>query len=262
MTREQAQLHRKTLRGSNDIAIKAIQNMIGVTADGDAGPATWEAFEDAAAKAYGVNVDRSLHLPKAQYFPGTYEKDLIVMHHTAGGSPRSSLNGWIADKTRVGTAYFVDRDGTVYEVFPPDGAAGNLGLGGRQETRSIGIEICNWGWLKKQADGRFAAWPGLDAKRPTTFIPEEKVHTASWRGDRYWEKYTEAAIVASINLADYLCDRFGIDRDVAPPEREATNFERFKNFKGVIAHYHVRRDKTDVSPAYPWHRLTEKIETK
>ena len=238
--------------------IAAFQSRLGVTPDGRPGPVTRGALEDAAALAYGIGLDRTtLRLPKSQYFPGTYEKDLLVMHHTAGGSAASSVASWKATATRVATAYLVERDGTVYEVMPPEAAAGNLGLGGRQETRSIGIEICNYGWLKKGPDGKCRAWTG-------TVV--DHVTEAPWRGERYWETYPEVQVAASINLARYLLDRFGVaaggrlDADVADEDREHTDFARWKAFRGILSHYHVRADKTDVSPAFPWERLREAIE--
>ncbi|HEX9950645.1 MAG TPA: N-acetylmuramoyl-L-alanine amidase [Rubricoccaceae bacterium] len=151
------------------------QRRLGVRPDGDPGPQTYAAAHRAGEHAFGLRVDRTtLRLPPAQFMGGTWPKDLLVYHHTAGGSAASSLASWVATPTRVGTAYLVERDGTVYEVFDPAASAGHLGLGGRQETRSIGIEICNWGWLHK-VGAAWRAWPRSKAGQPTVTIDDANV---------------------------------------------------------------------------------------
>lgn len=240
---------------------KAWQTRLGVVADGKPGPLTMAAAHRAGERAFGLTVDRTtLRLPPAQFMGGNWPKDLLVYHHTAGGSAASSLASWIATPTRVGTAYFVERDGKVFEVFDPAASCGHLGLGGRQETRSIGIELCNWGWLHKVGTG-WRAWPRTKAGQPTVTVEDSKVHVAQWRGEPAWEVYPEAQIAASIRLGLYLIARFGLDPDVAPsPFHAGYDLDRFKAFRGVIAHAHVRKDKTDVSPAFPWERLRAAVE--
>ena len=48
-----------------------------------------------------------------------YTGDLVVLHFTAGTTGRSALDTWRGDPARVATAYIVDTDGTIFEVFPP-----------------------------------------------------------------------------------------------------------------------------------------------
>src|SRR3989338_7776366 len=66
-----------------------------------------------------VPIDRSLRLPASQYVPGARRKSGIAIHHTVGGTARETYELWCADgragrKPRlVGTAYIVDRDGTL-----------------------------------------------------------------------------------------------------------------------------------------------------
>jgi hypothetical protein len=46
-------------------------------------------------------------------------KDLLVLHFTAEASAEGAFSSWVADTSRVATAYIVDRDGTIYETFDP-----------------------------------------------------------------------------------------------------------------------------------------------
>lgn len=203
-------------------------------------------------------IDRTtLRLPRGQYFARPRPKDLVVLHHTAGGSAASSVSWWRRDGSTIATAYIIDRDGTVYECFDPSFWAFHLGLRGTNgavDQRSVGVELANWGWLE-EAGGGFTNYRGAPVDRADVYD-----HGRRWRGHRYWEAYPEAQVEAAIRLTEVLVRRFGIDPDVAPAHLGAPDTSRYKKFRGVIAHHHVRTGKTDVSPAFPWDRLTEAVE--
>ena len=44
-------------------------------------------------------------------------KKSLFLHHTASSTANSSWSWWNNNKERVGTAYLIDRDGTVIECF-------------------------------------------------------------------------------------------------------------------------------------------------
>jgi len=204
----------------------------------------------------GLALDRSLRVRPGQFIDQAQAKSLIVVHHTADGSPKASLNWWNQDPKRIATAYVVDRDGTVHETFDPSRWAYHTGTGSALDKRSVGIELTNWGWLTKK-DGRYYNWRGGE-------IDASDVVEAPWRGQHYWQRYPQAQIDALLRLVPAVCDRFDIDRDCAPGvwgERHA-DYKRFKRFEGVITHAHVRADKTDLSPAFPWSDLTVAVERR
>ncbi len=195
---------------------------------------------------------RSMQLPASQYFAAEYAKSLVVLHHTAGGSESSSVAWWRQDPARIATAFIIGRDGSTFRCFHPAHWAYHLGIGGAIEKRSIGIELANWGPLKKTSDGRFLNWAGR-------VVQPADVLEMPWRGERYWERYPEAQIKAAIELTADLVSTFGIDPDVAPWPTAAPDLRRWRAFEGVIAHCHVRADKTDLSPVFPWRRLETAI---
>ena len=57
-----------------------------------------------------VHVDRRMRLPAAEFFPGAQRKSGIALHHTVGGTAKSTFGWWLTDHTdgggatRVGTA--------------------------------------------------------------------------------------------------------------------------------------------------------------
>ena len=115
-----------------------------------------------------VNVDRSLRLPESEYFAEPQAKSGIALHHTVCDDAHTTVRLWRADRTaggtlrRVATAYAIDRDGTVFELFDPAGWAFHSGLPWPYrprvafEQRFIGIEITSQGGLTEH-DGRLYA---------------------------------------------------------------------------------------------------------
>ena len=81
-----------------------------------------------------VNVDRSLELPQSEYYAEPQAKSGIALHHTVCNDAHTTVRLWRADKTKAGkprhvaTAYVIDRDGTVFELFDPAAWAFHLGL--------------------------------------------------------------------------------------------------------------------------------------
>src|SRR5919109_600338 len=105
-----------------------------------------------------MNVSLEWRLGAAEYFAHSHPKDLVVLHHTVGASARSTFESWRTDGKRIATAYIVERDGAIYEIFPPECWAYHIGVKGRRELdrRSIGIEIASEGALECRAGQYFA----------------------------------------------------------------------------------------------------------
>lgn len=174
-----------------------------------------------------------------QYYHSTQKKKRIVLHHTAGGTAISSINWWDRYRDHVCTPYIIDRDGTIYEVFPPQYWAYALGINSSwAEKKSIHIEICNYGWLNK-INGQYYTGYG-------TPISEDKVveYNEKHRGHLYYEKYTDAQVESVMYLINYLSEKFNI---------EIKDVEKFwwynkQSKKTLISHTTVRKDKSDIHP--------------
>lgn len=190
-------------------------------------------------------------LPSDDYFQESCNKRMIVLHHTVGASAESSMHFWADDPRRVATAFVIERDGTVYQTFPAAMWAYHIGLGDKLlEKESIGIELASEGGLIEQ-DGRFYKFGKVSPK--TQYIGPVYDNGSEWRGYRYFAEYTEEQVNAAIELAIMLCDQFKILPICAI---DPTSYDpNAVDDMGITTHATLRRDKSDLHPGFPWHKL-------
>lgn len=196
-------------------------------------------------------IDRSLRLPTAAYFPTAEQKTGIAVHHTVGGTAKSTFQYWAGNAEMVGTAYIIDRNGTIYEVFDPKAWAWQFGLKWPSEEkiafekRFIGIEIASEGGLV-ESNGQLYCFGTVS---PKTLKPRGDTFDCGrdYRGFRYFDKYDPAQVTSLCALIDWLCGQFPIPKQV-PANPEEYRGEALKGFTGIIGHTMVRLDKTDPIP--------------
>lgn len=230
-----------------------------------------------------ININKTLRLTDGQYFKEETKKTQIVLHHTVGGSAKSTFNYWQSTPDRVATAYLVERDGTIYEVFDPKYWAWHLGLKTANNTecnkKSIGIELASEGALRsgKELNDRLGqpkfdenyiyafdidTPPFAKAKKLYHFLLDQEGYYQcfpEFRGYSLFDCYDEPQIVSTINLVNYLCEIFNIPKQLLPDEDKFEYNANAFNFNGIITHTNVRKDKSDLSPAWSWKRLEESL---
>lgn len=164
-------------------------------------------------------------LSPGEWIDETTAKDTIYLHHTAGGHDPAGVVAWWnrdggASRQRVGTAYVIGgkssrtgddaHDGRVVRCFPEEHWAYHLGVKGTARSldrRSIGIELCNYGWLRRsRSDGRFYTY----VNHP---VPDDQVVEldAPFRGHRFWHRYTDRQLDALAELIADIADRNPVD---------------------------------------------------
>ncbi len=209
-------------------------------------------------------------LPDDQYIKVEYEKTQVVLHHSAGwDNSRNMIDGWKADKRRVATSYGLTDDGTLMEAFNPKYWASHIGyfINGDPsnakahalvpgsntqnynlgvETRTVGIEICNWGNLTLR-DGKYHTWVST-IQRPVT-VDASKVVTYEkpFRGCRHFERITDHEIETLWKWIRHICKVFDI-----PAKFDLTNFDlnvnAIKGVPGVYTHCNFHAQKVDLPP--------------
>jgi N-acetyl-anhydromuramyl-L-alanine amidase AmpD len=212
-----------------------------------------------------IPIDRTtMRLPEGQYIGEPKPKNLIVLHFTAGTTARSAFNTWMADSLRIATAYVVDTDGTVYELFDPQCWAYALGIKGQpgypNEKRAIQIEIANVGPLKRRGD-LLCWWPPDNAfqTRWCHLDEDHKYAKASHRGCDYYARFPDIQFLAVGNLVKYLCERFQIPNQIPKDKINTCDLDWFTKYEGIVSHQNCRNDKYDIGPAFDWDLLEEYI---
>jgi len=196
-----------------------------------------------------------------QYFQDIHKKTQIYLHHTAGGGNAVSVAKYFQQKEgRVATAFVIGDKGTIVQLFSSKHWAYHLGLKPEVfaekgvaykslDKISVGIEICNYGPLKKQ-NGNFINYVGGKVdKNQVTELPEK------YKGHIYWQKYTDEQIESTRQLLVYLCDTYGISREYNDSIFDIDN-RALKGENGIFTHNSVRHDKSDI---YPCPRMIEML---
>jgi N-acetyl-anhydromuramyl-L-alanine amidase AmpD len=208
-----------------------------------------------------IKEDNKAKLNHGQFIDRIGAKKQIVLHHTGGsGNPFNTVNWWNSNSERVGTAYVVagreDRtksykDGEIYLTFDDRFYAWHINA--RQhnqeviERNSIGIEICNYGFLQRRKNGTFFALISSNPLRVVD-IPADQVIDLGyvWRGSRYYHAYTESQIKSVAWLVNHLCIKYSIPKiynDLFTINREALSGKA-----GIWGHSNFRTGKSDISP--------------
>jgi N-acetyl-anhydromuramyl-L-alanine amidase AmpD len=203
-----------------------------------------------------MNIVKTKQLKNTQFYPKADKKTMIFWHHTAGTTATGAIDWWNQTPEHVGTAFVIDRDGTIYQTFDPNNWAYHAGVKGDDdhiEKQSIGIEIVSAGNLQLEA-GKFMFYPLFPNKIAGKEIPKDEVwdmDIKGWRGKRYYHSYTDKQIQSLIELTNKLMADFNIP---LPPTWEESEFWEFDEkviksiVPGIHSHSTVRMDKNDIVP--------------
>ena len=211
-----------------------------------------------------------------EYIKKETQKDTIWLHHTAGGSrPDWTIGGWekdfqkdkngvvILDKNgnakplKVGTHFVIGRkssttgdslwDGKILKAVDDIYWSYHLGINTKSEelnSKSLSIEICNYGQLTLAKDSRFYNY----VNKP--ILDEEVVELETpFRGYKYYEKYTDAQLESTRKLILHLKDRWNIEIDKEIYDKDWFEYnDKWFSTGGLRTHTQVRKDKFDMSP--------------
>lgn len=201
-----------------------------------------------------------------QYYTEKTQKKQIYIHHTAGNpDPFSVRKWWLTTPEKVGTSFIIGgkptkatnwKDGDIHQSFSSDYWAHHLGLtaahvqigkpGNKTNLElnkfSIGIELCNWGYLTKTAKG-FITYTGV-------VVPNEEVvtYTTPFKGYTYYHKYTDAQLQNLKELLQFLCNKWNIPTTYYGKEIFDVNVRALRGESGIWTHVSVRPDKFDCHP--------------
>jgi N-acetyl-anhydromuramyl-L-alanine amidase AmpD len=199
------------------------------------------------------------NFPASQYIQEEHPKVQIYLHHTAGNaSGEQVFAGWATNPERIATCVSISGkgtncvDGQIVQGFSSKYWAYHLGLKESTFNKygvpyqsldkiSIGIEICNWGQLRKVGSKYF--------NYVNRVVPEDEMIQLEtpYKGFEYFHNYTDAQIESVKDLLLLWKDRYGINLEYREDIWDVTP-RALKGENGVFTHNSVRTDKVDVYP--------------
>ena len=207
--------------------------------------------------------------------------DQFVLHYDVCGTSRFCFNV-LHDDRGLSVHFMLDLDGTIYQTLDVKERAWQATI---SNDRSIGIEIANIGsydldasparlveWYQKDADGKtFIQIPkrlgGADSQRVKgqIFRPirNDEVIGEVQGGIQRMYDLTPQQYDSLIKLTAALCDVFPQIKCDYPRDASGKLInhtltpEQWKDYKGVLGHYHVQKEKADPGPAIQWDYLID-----
>lgn len=182
-----------------------------------------------------------------------YPKTSVTLHGTASGpKAKNVIDYWNQTSERVATPVVIDASGEIWQCYSSKFYAGHIGYAHGIDIYklpftdysafSIGIEICNWGWLVKRGD-KYYSWTNAE-------IPANQVviYDVPFKQVKYYHKYTAAQIESVRQLLVYWNKRYNIPLEYKPKELWALSKEAHMGVPGIYTHNSWRFDKSDIHP--------------
>ncbi|MBC7486107.1 MAG: N-acetylmuramoyl-L-alanine amidase [Cytophagaceae bacterium] len=189
-----------------------------------------------------------LPFPEDQYYKQAFDKKQIVLHHTASGrGSDGDYKHWLSNKERVSTSQIINQDGTCAQLFNSKWWGHHIGSTHANNLilnkESIAIEIDSWGGLTYDTKTReFKTYTGK-------VVPQNTVieYDQSFRGYRFFERYTEAQIESVRKLLVYWSTQYKIPLTYNDGMWEVSQ-DALNKKPGIWTHVSYRKDKSDCHP--------------
>ena len=220
---------------------------------------------------------KQIPMKESQYIKEETKKVQIVLHHTAGNSSGpATIKMWDADdRGRIATCVTISGnglskdtfDGEICQAFSSKYWAYHLGIKPDVframkvpyqsiDRIAIGIEICNWGPLRK-VGSKFLNY--VNREVPASQVCElEK----PYKGHKYYHAYTDAQIESVRQLLVYWSETYVIPLKYNANDMWDVSVNALSAKPGVYTHNSYRRDKTDISPQPKMIAMLESISNK
>jgi N-acetyl-anhydromuramyl-L-alanine amidase AmpD len=209
--------------------------------------------------------------------------DQFVLHYDVCGISRTCFKV-LQDQRGLSVHFLLDVDGTIYQTLDLRDTAWHAT---KSNSRSVGIEIASMGAYPLTEAWKLDAWYGRDAAGSHISIPatihETGVRTPGFVGrpardarvqgeiqGKTLEQYdfTPEQYDSLVKLAATLCAVFPKIEPDAPRGFDGEVVGRvlddatWKNFRGILGHYHVQKEKVDPGPAFDWERFLDSVRAR
>jgi N-acetyl-anhydromuramyl-L-alanine amidase AmpD len=209
--------------------------------------------------------------------------DQFVLHYDVCGLSRTCFRV-LQDERMLSVHFMLDLDGTIYQTMDLRDTAWHAT---KSNGRSIGIEIANMGayahadasvladWYRRDTVGTYVSvparivdtgirTPGFVA-RPARDAPVIGV-VQKTRLEQY--DFTPEQYESLSKLAAVLCRELPKIAPDAPRDEHGAvvdhvlDDDEWRDFHGILGHFHVQQNKTDPGPAMHWEPFLERVRAR
>jgi len=205
--------------------------------------------------------------------------DQFVLHYDGAGLSRVCFT--VLQQRKLSVHLLLDLDGTIYQTMDLQDHAAHATIA---NDRSIGIEIANVGafppaeakaldeWYRKKRGVTVLTVPprfrntGIRTPGFTGRPARPGVVRGTLAGKPLLQyDYTPEQYAALIKLTAALCRVFPHLRDDFPHDAQGRLITQqlpepeWKNFQGVLGHFHIQANKIDPGPAFQWNTLIDGV---
>ncbi len=205
--------------------------------------------------------------------------DQFVLHYDGAGLSRVCFT--VLQQRKLSVHLLLDLDGTIYQTMDLQDHAAHATIA---NERSVGIEMANVGAFPPTEAKPLGEWYRRRGNVTTIVIPPrfrntglltpkftghparpELVHGTVAGKPLIQYDYTPEQYAALVKLTAALCRVFPQLRPDFPHDAggrlvtEQLPEAEWKNFHGVLGHFHVQGNKVDPGPAFQWHEFIDGV---
>lgn len=203
--------------------------------------------------------------------------DQFVMHYDVCGTSERCFQV-LHDSRGLSVHFMLDIDGTIYQTLDLKERAWHATI---SNSRSIGVEIASIGAYPEGSKSVLDKWYSTDADgivhlRPPRTVSHIGVRTKPFYGKPARQELIQGTIQGQelqqydftpeqydslIKLTATLARVFPKIECTYPQDaegnliRQVLTEEEWRQFGGVLGHYHVQSNKTDPGPAFDWEKV-------
>jgi N-acetyl-anhydromuramyl-L-alanine amidase AmpD len=202
--------------------------------------------------------------------------DQFVLHYDVCGVSQSCFRV-LQDDRHLSVHFLLDIDGTIYQTLDARETAWHAT---KSNPRSIGVEIANLGayplgeakpldtWYARDPGGPYVKLPARlegGGVRTPGFVgrparPDRIVGEIQGESLQQFD-FTPEQYASLVRLTAALCHAFPRIEPDAPRGADgnvldhALSDAEWRDFSGILGHYHVQKNKADPGPAFDWERF-------
>lgn len=176
------------------------------------------------------------------HYKTIYDKTQIILAGSLrkGNHHIKRMEHKIGGKSKQWCTYTISRDGEIYQHYDPKYYSDFMN-NKHIDKKSISIVLENMGMLFYDFQSEsYLNW--VCDKCNDNLVYERK-----WNGHTYWESYSKKQYKSTVELCDYLMNKFTIERDCLGFN---VFFDKTAHYEGIVTRSNYGEDFTDLNPSF------------